>query len=95
MNSLAGVISTLSSVYGAQHGEFSLTSKITLSVTGSAMVICGVLTGYYMLWKIREVKSEHDRIIGKQKAGKRGEGFIERMKREANESSGPAGSIIV
>ncbi|KAM6494887.1 hypothetical protein JOM56_009510 [Amanita muscaria] len=94
MNSLAGVISTLSSVYGAQHGEFSTTSKITLTVTGSAMLVCGTLTAYYMLWRIRRVKLEHDRIVGKQRTGKRGEGLIERIKRKANEESGPAGGLV-
>ena len=82
LNSFAGVISTLSSVYGAQHGEYSSSSKVTLIVTVTTTFICGVLTLYYLMWKIRRIKAEHDQVMGKQRAGKRGEGFIERIKRE-------------
>ena len=83
LNSFAGVISTLSSVFGAQHGEFSSSSKVTLIVTVTTTVICGVLTLYYLMWKIRRIKEEHDRVMGKQRAGKRGEGFIERISEKA------------
>ena len=83
LNSLAGVISTLSSVYGAQHGEYSSSSKVTLIVTVTTTFICGALTVYYLMWKIRRIKAEHDQVMGKQRTGKRGEGFIERIKRES------------
>ncbi|KAK2467910.1 hypothetical protein APHAL10511_000205 [Amanita phalloides] len=76
LNGFTGVISTLASVYGAQNGEFSSASKTTIIVTTSTTFICGVLTSYYLLWKIRRMKLEHDNLIGKQSAGKHGEGLI-------------------
>lgn len=94
LNSLAGLLSTLSSVYGAQHGQYSTTSEITLIATASTTVICGVLTLYYLMWKIRRVKTEHDEIIGKQRAGKHGEGLIERIKRRASERSITVGTLV-
>jgi hypothetical protein len=46
------------------------------------------------MWKIRRVKTEHDEIIGKQRAGKHGEGLIERIKRRASERSITVGTLV-
>ncbi len=94
LNSLAGLLSTLSSVYGAQYGQYSTTSEITLIATASTTFICGVLTLYYLMWKIRRIKAEHDKIIGKQRTGKHGEGLIERIKRKASERSITVGTLV-
>ncbi|KAF9004587.1 hypothetical protein BDQ17DRAFT_400427 [Cyathus striatus] len=85
LNSLAGVISTLANVFGVQHGEFSTTGKVTIIVTTITAGISGILTLFYSLWLLRRVKKEHDRVIGKERAGKHGEGLVEQMKRKANE----------
>ena len=77
LNSLAGLLSTLASIYGAQHGQFSSTSKVTLILTGLSTVIFAVLTVFYMFWLVRRVKQRHDREIGMQRAGKRGEGMVD------------------
>lgn len=89
LNSLAGVVSTLVNIYGAQHGEFSVTSKITLIVTSSVALICGVLTLWYSFVKLRGVKRKHDLEIGRGRAGRHGEGFIEEIKRKAREPELP------
>ncbi|KAF8347445.1 hypothetical protein F5887DRAFT_1131131 [Amanita rubescens] len=94
LHSLAGLLSTFSSVYGAQHGQYSTSSEVTLIVTASTTFICGVLTLYYLMWKIRRIKTEHDGIIGKQRAGKYGEGLIERIKRKASERSITIGTLV-
>ena len=82
MNSLAGVLSTLSSIFGAQHGQFSMTSRITIIVTGGSTMIFGVLTAFYALWLLRRVKARHNREVGKQVAGKYGEGKVDISTRE-------------
>ncbi|PFH51620.1 hypothetical protein AMATHDRAFT_142240, partial [Amanita thiersii Skay4041] len=81
LNSLAGVISTIANVYGVQDGQFSTTSKVTIIVTVVSTAVCGVLCLFYMFWMIRKVKKEHDEAVGKQRAGRHGEGIIERIKR--------------
>ncbi|KAF8869932.1 hypothetical protein BD779DRAFT_1446222 [Infundibulicybe gibba] len=93
LNSLTGVISTLVNVYGAQHGDFSTASKITLVVTAAAALVCGVLTLIYSLWKLRGVKRRHDRMAGRERTGKHGEGFVERVKREAMEVEPEPGMV--
>ncbi|KAG6911022.1 hypothetical protein DXG01_005438 [Tephrocybe rancida] len=85
LNSLAGFISTIANIFGVQHGEFSKTGKVTIVVTGASTLICGVLTLYYSLWKIRRVKQRHDREVGMERAGRHGEGIVEKMKRKAAE----------
>ncbi|KAF8066775.1 hypothetical protein FPV67DRAFT_1417146 [Lyophyllum atratum] len=93
LNSLAGLISTLANIYGVQHGEFSTPGKVTITVTGASTLICGVATSYYSFWKLRRVKQRHDREIGKERAGRHGEGLVEQMKRKAAEKEPEAGMI--
>ena len=82
MNSLAGFISTITNVYGAQHGELSTTSKVTIIVTAVSTGVLGILTAIYTLWLVRRIKSQHDRTVGKQRTGKHGEGVVDRSTRE-------------
>ncbi|TFK69990.1 hypothetical protein BDN72DRAFT_839599 [Pluteus cervinus] len=83
MNSIAGIISTLSSVFGAQGGEFSKTSKITIVVTSTIAVICGLLVVIYQFWLLRTVKQRHDEEVGEEKTGKHGEGVLDTSKRKS------------
>ncbi|KAJ6466865.1 hypothetical protein C8R45DRAFT_839060 [Mycena sanguinolenta] len=93
LNSLAGIISTLVNVYSAQHGEFVETSKITITVTVLAAVICGGLTMFYSMVMLRNVKEAHNRQVGREQAGKHGEGIVVRMKRKAKEIQPEAGIV--
>lgn len=79
MNSLAGFISTMANVYGAQHGELSTTSKVTIIVTAASTGVLGILSAIYTFWLVRRIKSQHDRTVGKQRTGKHGEGVVERI----------------
>jgi len=81
LNSLAGLLSTISSLFGAQHGQLSTPSKSTLIVTSAATGVLGILSGFYMFWLIRRVKARHDREVGKERAGKYGEGVVDLSKR--------------
>ena len=80
LNSLAGVISTLANTLEVQHRTFSASARITLIVTASVTVACGVLVVVYSFWMLRRVKMKHDRHIGAMRAGKYGEGKIEKTK---------------
>ncbi|KAJ7253463.1 hypothetical protein C8J57DRAFT_1076705 [Mycena rebaudengoi] len=82
LNSLAGLLSTIASIYGAQSATLSVASKSTLIVTTSIAGICGVLTLFYMFVLIRGVKKQHDAEVGKQRAGKFGEGVVDLSKRK-------------
>jgi NADH:ubiquinone oxidoreductase subunit 4 (subunit M) len=84
MNSLAGFISTMANVYGAQHGELSTTSKVTIIVTSASTGVLGILTTIYTLWLVRRIKSQHDRTVGKQRTGKHGEGEVDLSKRKVD-----------
>ncbi|KAH8105433.1 hypothetical protein BXZ70DRAFT_920852 [Cristinia sonorae] len=81
MNSLAGLLSTIASIFGAQHGQLSTTSKSTLIVTGACTGVFLILTGIYAGWLVRRVKRKHDKEVGMQKAGKHGEGVVDVSKR--------------
>lgn len=81
LNSLAGVISTLANVYGSQAGGFSSSAESTIIVTGSLTVICGILVLVYQFGLIRNLRLEHEREVGVEKAGKHGEGVLGEQKR--------------
>ncbi|KAF9450368.1 hypothetical protein P691DRAFT_615808, partial [Macrolepiota fuliginosa MF-IS2] len=74
MNSVAGVLSTIVNIYGAQNGEFSKTSIVTICVTSGVAVVCLTLVLWYGLWMLRRVKKQHEREMGIEKAGEHGEG---------------------
>ncbi|KAJ7067367.1 hypothetical protein C8F01DRAFT_980254 [Mycena amicta] len=81
LNSLAGVISTLSSVLGAQDATLSIASTSTIIVTSATAGVCGILTAFYMFVLIRSLKKKHDRQVGKQRAGKHGAGYTDLSKK--------------
>ncbi|KAJ7472323.1 hypothetical protein B0H11DRAFT_1729668 [Mycena galericulata] len=93
MNSLAGIVSTLVNVYGVQHGVFVTTSKVTLAVTVAAVVVLGALTLTYSLFLLKNVKRAHNREVGREQAGRHGEGILEGIKRKANEVEPEAGMV--
>jgi len=79
LNSLAGIISTLANAFGAQHGTFSRTARVTIAVTSVVAFVCAVLVLVYSLWVLRRVKAKHDREVGIERAGKHGEGRVEKV----------------
>ncbi|KAJ7319065.1 hypothetical protein DFH08DRAFT_970962 [Mycena albidolilacea] len=93
LNSVAGIISTLVNVYSAQHGEFVETSKITIIVTVVSAVVCGGLTLLYSMVKLKSVREAHNRRVGRERAGRHGEGILEEIKRKANVIEPEAGIV--
>lgn len=87
MNSLAGLISTLTGVYAQNHGNWSITAKVTAIAEGASMVVCGLL---FVLYNhlLDRVKRKHDRQFARTENLKGlEEGFVGRMERRANEPS--------
>ncbi|EAU86740.2 hypothetical protein CC1G_06501 [Coprinopsis cinerea okayama7 len=84
LNGLAGVITTLVNVYGVQDGQFSTTAKVTIIVVSCTAGACGLLVLIYQFWLLRRVKAEHDRQMGKQAAGKHGEGILKSLVKTKN-----------
>ncbi|KAL4063449.1 hypothetical protein J3A83DRAFT_4106357 [Scleroderma citrinum] len=76
LNSFMGVISTLTNVYGSESGAFSSSAKSTIIVTGTLTVVCGLLVLGYHFGLIRNLRLEHERMVGVEKAGKHGEGIL-------------------
>ncbi|KAF9223172.1 hypothetical protein BS17DRAFT_706724 [Gyrodon lividus] len=76
LNSIAGVISTLASIYGAQAGTFGKSEQSTVIVTGVVAVTCGLLVLIYQFWLLGNIKKEHDQEVGVEEAGKHGEGVL-------------------
>ncbi|ETW76884.1 hypothetical protein HETIRDRAFT_430162 [Heterobasidion irregulare TC 32-1] len=74
------VITTLANVIGAQGERFTDTSQATLIVTGVCTVVCGILTFFYSVCKLRRVRLDHIHEVGKERAGKHGEGRLEESK---------------
>jgi hypothetical protein len=73
LHSLAGMISTIANIYGAQRGIFTQTSKATLFVTVTGVGICGLMCLLYRFILIRRLKKQHEKQVGEQHGGKYGE----------------------
>ncbi|CAL3967660.1 hypothetical protein PZA11_003907 [Diplocarpon coronariae] len=91
LNSLAGLISSLVSVYTQQRGNLSLTARITTIVAGSSMVVTGLLFGLYNFWILESVKREHERETS---AATGEEGIVERMRKKTHEPALQPGSVV-
>lgn len=94
LNSTAGLISTLINVYTAQHGQFSITAKVTIIVTGACSVSSLVLFVLYNNWALSRVKSKHQRELERELRGEEHEGMVEKMKRKVNEPGLEPGSVV-
>ncbi|KAF9235406.1 hypothetical protein BU15DRAFT_64855 [Melanogaster broomeanus] len=68
LNSLAAMLSTLASVYGAQRGAFSDTSRLALSVNAAVALVCAVLFAVYDRVLLARLKKQHDKVAGGQRA---------------------------
>lgn len=76
LNSLAGIISVLSNIYGVQHGAYSTTSESAIIVTVAVAVVCACLILIYQFWLLGNIKKEHNREVGAERAGEHGEGIM-------------------
>jgi hypothetical protein len=96
LNSLAGLISTLTNVYSQQGGMWSITARVTAIVSGAVMVITGALFVIYNFWVLGKVKKMHGREMerGGVGGGYEGEGLKEKIERKAHEPALEPGSVV-
>ncbi|KIJ17992.1 hypothetical protein PAXINDRAFT_9079 [Paxillus involutus ATCC 200175] len=88
LNSLAGMLSTLANVYGAQQRTFSETSKSSLFITAGVAFVCAILFIIYHFILLEALKKQHDREVGEQDAGEHGEGVNRRDSEGVAKSKG-------
>lgn len=93
LNSFAGLISTLISVYQQQDGDWSVTARVTAIVTGAIMVLTAFLFLIYNYCVLKRVKRSHKREMEVQHE-REGEGFMEKVERKAHEPALEPGSVV-
>jgi hypothetical protein len=91
LNSLAGLISTLTNVYSQQSGSWSITARVTAIVSGAIMVITGCLFVIYNFWVLAGVKKRHGREMDH---GYGEEGLKEKIGRKMNEPALEPSSVV-
>lgn len=62
LNSVAGIIATVTNAYETQGNLSSSNVRATIIVTGTVAVICGVLVMIYQCVFIRRLRKDHERI---------------------------------
>ncbi|KII85408.1 hypothetical protein PLICRDRAFT_44704 [Plicaturopsis crispa FD-325 SS-3] len=77
LNSVAGIVSTITSVFGAQHGRFTAASTTTIIVTAATAGVCGGLAVAYTIWGIGRVRKQHENEVGREKTGRHGRGVLD------------------
>jgi len=82
-------------VYSQQKGDWSITARVTAIVTGSCMVVMGVLFGVYNFWVLERVKKSHERDMqGGGNEGYEGEGLVEKVNRKVRQPALEPGSVV-
>ena len=62
LNSLAGLVATITNIYTARNKFWSCIAIVTAVVVGTYTSILMVLFSIHNFWKLRLVKEEHERI---------------------------------
>lgn len=63
LNSLAGLIATITNIYTARNKFWSRTAIVTAVITGTCGSILMILFFVYYFWNLRHVKEEHARLF--------------------------------
>jgi len=71
-----------------------VTAKVTAIVTGSCMVVMGLLFVVYNFWVLEKVKKRHGREMQEFEGGHEGEGLVEKVNRKAREPALEPGSVV-
>lgn len=92
-NALAGLISTLVTVYTQNSGQWSLMAKVTAAVEAGDLVVSGslfVISTVMLKW----VKRRHKKEIGKFEEQKHEEGLLDKAERKWNEPAVAQQSVV-
>lgn len=94
-NSIAGLISSLISVYSSNDGQWSIMAKVTACVEGGCLVVVGGLFIITEVILLRRVRTRHGRHYGNaEEEGDDGEGFVHKVERKAKEPGLQPGSVV-
>lgn len=63
LNSLAGLIATITNIYTARNKFWSRTAIVTAAITGTCASILMILFFVDYFWNLRHVKEEHARLF--------------------------------
>lgn len=63
LNSVAGTVSTIVNVYTAQHGYWSITARVTITVTATCMTIMLLFFLVYHFILLARIKQTHEMDI--------------------------------
>lgn len=91
MNGLAGLISTLVTVYTTQDGDWSVTAKVSAIVEGACAGIGCALFVLFNNLLLKRVKRKHGEAQAKARAD---EGFLEKAERKLKEPALEPGSVV-
>jgi hypothetical protein len=89
-NGLAGLISTLISVYAQQNGDWNITARVTAGVEIGCLVVCGLMFLVIQQILLRAVRRRH----GKHYLADGDEGFVGKVERKAKEPALAPGSVV-
>lgn len=98
-NSLAGLISSLVTVYTTKDGDWSIMAKVTAAVEAGAFVVCGLLFVVNTLM-LKRVKSKHGKEMdrwereGEEQEGNEGGGLWEKAGRKLNQPAVEPQSVV-
>jgi len=95
LSGITGLLSTIINVYTAQHGDFSITAKVTAIVTGACTGVAFALFLIYNNWMLDKVRNSHrqDFMLDSDRKAKR-ESVGHMMKRKAQEPALQPGSVV-
>jgi predicted membrane protein len=63
LNSLAGLIATITNIYTARNKFWSQTAIVTAAITGTCTSILMILFFVDYFWNLRRVKEEHAKLF--------------------------------
>jgi hypothetical protein len=63
LNSLAGLIATITNIYTARNKFWSRTAIVTAAITGTCGSILMILFFVHYFWNLKHVKQEHARLF--------------------------------
>lgn len=75
MNSIAGLLTTIVNVYTAQKGVWSVTARITATVTGCLIAVSGALFCCYNFWMLEKVRDAHEQAYNAEDNTQKGAVF--------------------
>ncbi|KAF2814790.1 uncharacterized protein BDZ99DRAFT_485369 [Mytilinidion resinicola] len=94
LNSLAGLVNTLVSVYTAQNRQWSITAKVTVCVTGSCTLVTGLLFVVYNNLVLSKVKRKHEREMQLNGTEDEHEDILHKINRKAREPALEPSSVV-